>query len=404
MTKIRDDLLEIYHAALAAVNGYAAVKNELESDIYPDSFHIIAIGKAADSMVQGVASARIKSALVISKHDHISEVLKTDSRMICIESDHPVPRENTIKAGQELLRYLGELPEKEPILFLISGGASSLVEVLDDYWDLSQLQELTDYLLANAYPINEINAIRRRISKIKGGGLWQFIGERPVYALLISDVPDDDPAVIGSGILFPVEVVELDTLSKLPNKFASKINSPKSYKQADDFRWKIIASLAHAKQAAASKANELGYKTKVITAFLEGEATQVAKICVDEIKNQPNMVIIWGGETTVYLPENPGAGGRNQHLALAAAIEIKGLKNCCLLSAGTDGSDGLSDATGAIVDGSTIQGGLDKQLVANEFLQNADSNSYFKETGEAIITGATGTNVMDLVIALYDPV
>ncbi|MEE9328130.1 MAG: DUF4147 domain-containing protein [Cocleimonas sp.] len=400
MNQHKQDLLEIYYAALKSVAGKAVVSKEFKSYDYPESFHVVAIGKAADAMLQGVFevetanSLRVKSALLISKHGHISEAMRQDTRVTCIESDHPVPKENSIKAGVFLLDFIGTLPLNEPCIFLISGGASALVEVLYEGWNLSQLQELTDYLLANAYPINEINVVRQRISKIKGGGLWSYLGERPVYCLMISDVPNDDPRIIGSGLLFPVEELQLPDL---PEQWLEKINPFIACKQGNNFTWKTIASLGVAKKAAKQKAIALGYATKVILKLMQGNATDVAASCVKRIEKNPNTLFVWGGETTVHLPEGAGMGGRNQHLALAAAIHMQGLKNTYLLAAGTDGSDGLTSATGALVDNQTVNMS-DKN--ASDYLTRADSNTFFKNTECLIETGATGTNVMDLVIAI----
>ncbi len=400
MNQQKENLLEIYYAALKAVAGKTVVSKEIQSYDYPESFHVVAIGKAADAMLQGVfevetpESPRIQSALLISKHGHISEATHQDARVICIESDHPVPKKNSINAGVSLLYFIENLPLNEPCLFLISGGASALVEVLDDGWDITQLQEITDYFLANAYSINEINAVRQRISKIKGGGLWSYLGERPVYCLMISDVANDDPRVIGSGLLFPVEEQQLPDI---PEQWLEKINSFKAKQQGNYFTWKIIASLDMAKKAAKQKALALGYSTKVISKFMEGNATDIAASCVKRIEEKPNTLFIWGGETTVYLPEGAGMGGRNQHLALAAAIQMKGLDNAYLLAAGTDGSDGLTSATGAVVDNQTV---YVSEQNAGDYLTRADSNTFFKNTGCLIETGATGTNVMDLVIAI----
>jgi hydroxypyruvate reductase len=397
MNSLREDLLDIFQTAVNAVGGKSVVSKEIQTGNYPDNFHVIAIGKAADAMLQGLPSDKIKTALLISKHGHISETLQQDQRLTCIESDHPVPKVNTIKAGQALMEFVRQLPGHEPCVFLISGGASALVEVLEDGWDLLQLQQLTDYLLANAYAINEINTIRRRLSKIKGGGLWDYLGGRPVYCLMISDVPDDDPGIIGSGLLFPAND---NKLPELPENWAEKINPYKVRTQGNDFNWKIIASLSDAKQAAANRAADLGYKTHIVSEFLQGEASELAVSCVNKIKTQHNILFIWGGESTVHLPNEPGAGGRNQHLALSAAIEIQGMENTVLLAAGTDGSDGMTKATGALVDGTTVETGAKKQLIAQDYLQRADSYSYFKDTDELIVTGATGTNVMDLVLAI----
>lgn len=405
--KTRSDFLSIFTAAIDAVGGESAVKREFESDHatkkYPDQFHVVAIGKASDAMLQGIVATetssnkKIKTALLISKHAHISAAMQNDPRVHSIESDHPLPKQDSIKAGELLLDYLKHLPSNETCVFLISGGASALVEVLHDGWDLPQLQALTDYLLSNGYNIKQMNAVRRRISKIKGGGLWQFIGNRPVHCLMISDVPGDSPTDIGSGLLFPVDDIQLP---ELPEQFSKKIPYFIQQKQAKGFVWKIIASLDDAKKAAATKALQLGYKVNIQSYFLDGEATEVAKNCVTTSQENPNTMFIWGGETQVYLADNPGVGGRNQHLALSAAIAIENDLNTVLLAAGTDGSDGLSDATGAIVSAETFHIGASKHLNAEDYLNASDSNTYLSATNDTIVTGATGTNVMDLVFAI----
>ncbi len=378
MTTTREDLRAIFDASLQAVNGKTVVENAFKSGLdlegISSGFHIVAIGKAADAMFQGVPDQLVKSALVISKHRHISSKLQQDLRVTCIESDHPVPAEASIRAGRALLDFLAKLPKTEACLFLISGGTSALVEVLQNGYTLADLQALNSFLLANDFSIEQINAKRCQLSKIKCGGLWDYLGGRDVRCLMISDVPDDDPEVIASGLLFP--------------------------SSANSFNWEIIASLNDAKQAAAQKAKELAYKVEIVPEFLKGDAQQAAKDCVANLKNNPETLFVWGGETTVTLPDNPGKGGRNQHLALAAAIEMAGFKNGTLLAAGTDGSDGNTGATGAIVDVETVAKAKQKKLQARDFLQNADSNTFFKQTGELIITGATGTNVMDLVLGI----
>ncbi len=402
MQKQRDNLFAIFQAAIQAVSGKKVVKKELKAGKFPKQFHVVAIGKAADAMLQGVVetengSKRILSALMITKHDHVSKQSLTDQRFTCIESDHPVPQEATIKAGQQLLSYLDNLPENEPCLFLISGGASALVEVLQKGWDLKQLQELTDYLLANAYSIDEMNAIRQRLSKIKGGGLWNYLGDRPIDCLLISDVPSDDPNIIGSGLLFPVEEKPIPIL---PEEWQRKLPAYSKNNQGNNFKWKIIASLDIAKNAAAAKAIDIGYSVEVVSDFLEGEAEKVARQCVDQMASNPNTLIIWGGETTVHLPESPGKGGRNQQLALSAAIELEKFDQAVLLAVGTDGTDGVTDATGAMVDSHTLARAKQKNFEATDHLLKADAYSFFEATGDLIKTGATGTNVMDLVLAV----
>ncbi len=397
MDNVTEDLRIIFESAVDAVAGNTAVKEALSINSYCENFHVVAIGKAADSMVQGVPAEKIISGLVISKHGHFTQSLQQNPVLACLESDHPIPKKNSVKAGKALLQYLEKLPEKEPILFLISGGASALVEVLQDGWDLEQLQSLTNYLLANAYSINEINTVRRHISVIKSGGLWSHISKRDVRCLMISDVPNDDPAIIGSGLLFPVKE---NKLPKLPQEWLEKLGEYISNKVPDNFNWKIVACLEDAKKAAAVKAKTLGYQVEIMPEFLQGDARNEAKKCVKILQKNKGVLCIWGGETMVKLPANAGKGGRNQHLALAAAIEVDGFENTHLLAAGTDGSDGMTTATGAIINGLTVQCGNLKNLDASDFLEHADSNSYFKEVESLVITGATGTNVMDLVIGI----
>ncbi len=401
MKNIHKDIMSVYQAGLEAVKGSAVVNKAFKQEFFSGAnFHVVAIGKAADSMLQGVPENRILSALLISKHGHISAQIKQKANIQWFESDHPIPQEASLKAGFALIEYLQKLPKHEPCIFLISGGTSSLAEVVKNGWSLSELSELTDYLLANAYPINEINAIRRRISKIKGGGLWAYIGDRQVSCLMISDVPSDDPVDIGSGLLFQAEQQQL--LPKLPKYWANKIPSTTKHFSKQPFDWEIVASLAIAKQAARECAIALGYDVKIMGGFLEGDTSAVAENCIKTLKSSPNSLFIWGGETTVKLPENPGKGGRNQHLALAASLLMQGDKKMYLLSAGTDGTDGMTDATGAFVDYQTIKKGARLGLEANDYLQRADSYNYFNKTGELIFTGATGTNVMDLLIGFAE--
>jgi len=396
----RADLLTIFHEAVDTVSGQGVVNKALATGDYSDSFHVVAIGKAADAMLQGVPSDQIKSALLISKQGHISQQSIDNPLIKCIESDHPVPTQTSLKAGQALIEFIQQLPAQEPCLFLISGGTSALVEVLKEGWNLQKLQELTDYLLANAYSIDEINAVRRRLSKIKGGRLWDYIGSRSVFCLMISDVPNDDEKVIGSGLLFSSDD---NTLPELPLKYAKKIpivDSRTKCVQPENFKWEIVASLSDAKKAAKHKAEQLGYKVELVETFLDGDAEDAAKMCVQTIQNQVDTLFIWGGETTVNLPEKAGKGGRNQQLALMAAFEMQGLEKVYLLAAGTDGSDGTTTATGAIVDNQTVVKGIPQGLDALDYLKRADSNTYFKKTDELIVTGATGTNVMDLVLGI----
>ncbi|MBU0655928.1 MAG: DUF4147 domain-containing protein [Gammaproteobacteria bacterium] len=384
MDNYYDILLGIYAAGLAAVNGEHAVYRALVRRGRREPCHAIAIGKAADAMLQGACRylhENLQSGLLITKHAHVSDKTAALENVQVIESSHPLPDESSLQAGQALLDYLQQLPENAPLLFLISGGASSLVEVLEEGWTLQGLQDATANLLADGSPISEINAMRRSLSLIKGGKLWQYVGERPVTCLLISDVPGDDPAVIGSGLLFP---------------------APK-----DDFDWEIIASNKQALEAMADscsspdKGRPGGVSScTIMPDFLEGDAATAAQTCIEHLRNSTPGIYLWGAETTVLLPANPGRGGRNQHFALAAALHIQPDENLFLLAAGTDGTDGVTADAGARVDNGTLRRGKYQNLDPEACLQNADAGTFLEASGDLIHTGPTGTNVMDVIIGL----
>ena len=403
----RDDLLAIYTAALNAVEGQQVVKKSLIDldylQICPQGCHLIAVGKAAESMSLGAIkqlSNAIKSGLIITKHGHFTTVLTSDKRFKCVESSHPIPDLSSLQAGEQLLHYLQQLPEQAHCLVLISGGASSLVEVLQPDWTLAELQALTHYLLANSYPIEEINAVRRHVSQIKAGGLWNYLQNKQVTCLMISDVADNDPAIIGSGLLFPSSSA---IPSSLPSKWCSRfkvapvIVTP--VVKVPLFKWDIIATLDDAKQSAALAAVKLGYRVNIDPVFLRGDAVEMAKQCVRQLQQSTADMMIWGGETTVNLPDNAPIGGRNQHFALAVAIELATYGGS-FLCIGTDGSDGSSDAAGALVDAQTLQQGIAYELSAQEYLQHANAHAFLTATGSLVATGVTNTNVMDLVIGI----
>jgi len=225
----------------------------LVSSGYDSKCHVIAIGKVADSMMQGaldVLQDNLLSGLLISKKENFSADILNESRLKCVAGDHPIPADNSLQAGRQLLDYLDQLPNDEPCLFLISGGTSSLVEVLVEGVTLADLQSVNNTLLASGKDIHEINAVRKRMSRIKGGGLWDYLSDREVHCLMISDVRGDNPKIIGSGLLFS----------------DSKENYPTS------FSWEVVANLDHAKAAAKRKAECLGYSAEAVEHFMQGSA------------------------------------------------------------------------------------------------------------------------------------
>lgn len=403
---IRNELLRIFQAAVTRVSGFDAVKRYLEQHPLRGEHRLVAIGKAAASMSLGALTASgdaIKAGLVITKHGHLDDRLTGYSHVRCMESNHPVPGEASLAAGAALLEFVEQSPADAQFLFLISGGASSLAEVLAEGMDLEGLRELTDALLAGGLSITKMNQVRRSISRIKGGRLATYLKGRKAVCLMISDVPGDNPAVIGSGPL--VHIRSEGALSDLPENVRRLLGKIKLVPAPDakffePITLEVIATLEHAKQAAAAEAKKLAYDTTAYPEFLEDDAEQAARSLSRRLIEASAGVHIWGGETAVTLPPNPGRGGRNQHLALAAALELRGKQGLYLLAAGTDGTDGPTEDAGALIDGETIARGARDGLDAKECLRRADGGTFLEASGDLIRTGPTGTNVMDLVIGL----
>ncbi len=370
-------ILELFQAGLDKVSGRRSVARALSASAGP--VWIASIGKAASAMALGardVLGVCVERMLIITKDGHVAPQLHAMPDVEIHESAHPVPDKRSLAAGQGLLKWLSELPQSVEPLFLISGGASSLVEVLEDGVTFEQLGRLNAEGLASGIPIAELNARRSRLSRLKGGGVARLLGERPARALFISDVPGDDPAVIGSGILGPARGVQ-DRIERI-----------------------IVASLDHAVDGACMAAEKLGLDVRKAPSRFDDDAARLAVRFTHELHLNVAQVCIWGGESTVQLPPNPGRGGRNQHLALAAARLLAGQAQMLLLSAGTDGTDGVTDDAGALVDGETCARLALAGIDADDCIRRADSGTALEVSGDLVHTGPTGTNVGDLVIGL----
>ena len=363
----RQTILKLYQAAIDTVSGEQAVSHYLSQHPYTQPFSLVAIGKAAAAMARGALSENLRIGLVITKYGHCDPSFNSEI-ILQLESGHPVPDEQSLEAGRALLEFLHNLPDDESLLFLLSGGASALVEVLSDGMSAEELADLNQRLLASGMSISEMNAQRNRLSQIKGGKLIPHLKGRPCLQLLISDVPGDELSVIGSGPLLG---------------------------EGENIESYVVASNDLARDAI----NKSSINIIDHPGHFEGDAeTLAAQFCDELLLGEPG-IYLWGGESTVVLPENPGRGGRNQHLALAAARYLSGHDNVLLLAAGTDGSDGPTEDAGALVDGGTVQRGEWEGMNALESLQVADAGSFLEASGDLIQTGPTGTNVMDLVIA-----
>lgn len=400
----RQQLRSIFQAGLDAVHGTSCVAAWLARNPVTRPTSVIAIGKAACAMTGGasrVLGRQLLRGLLITRHGHLTHACRDDSRLTCIEAGHPLPDSRSLEAGAALCDFLDGLPPGAALLFLISGGASSLVEVLPPGVSLELLQRANRWLLGSGLDIAALNHIRQSLSGIKGGRLLERLRNRPALALLISDVPGDDPAVIGSGLLYPpADAAPPDP--PLPDWLAPLVAAGRTrpVPGGQPVPHRIVASLDGALQAAAAHAAGLGLRTMRAEPRLAGDAQTTGEALAGKLLQQPPGICLWGGETTVRLPERPGTGGRNQQLALAAAGVLAGASDCVMLAAGTDGSDGSSQAAGAIVDGGSIARMRAAGFDPGCCLQQADAGSCLAASGDLLHTGPTGTNVMDMVIGL----
>jgi len=393
-------LLEIYDTALAAVAGDTVVQTWLREHPQREPMGLVAIGKAGEQMAAGalaMAGAGICAGLVIIKSGQRQGLLEPFPGVEVMESDHPVPGPASLEAGRSLLRFIEGQPVRRKLLFLLSGGASSLVEVPEPGVDLELLRRANQWMLGNGLDIAQMNAVRQRLSAIKGGKLLRWLRDRPAEALLISDVRGDDPAIIGSGLLCPP--AETPRLPQLPPWLAGSL-PPAGTVTLPPPPHHLVATLGQALAAAAEKARETGLPVHLDPDYLEGDAREQGEAFARHLLQAPPGIYLKGGETTVRLPPHPGRGGRNQHLALAAARFIAGQPGILVLAAGTDGSDGPTDDAGALVDGGTLERGRLQGLDAEAMLRSADSGTFLEAAGDLVRTGPTGTNVTDLLIGL----
>jgi glycerate 2-kinase len=378
----RQILLELFQAGIARVEGRRCVRNALT---VKGGAHIqrpvwlAAIGKAASAMALGAhdaLGAAIERTLILTKDGHVAPQVLALPGVEAYESAHPMPDERSLASGARLLRWVEELPEGVEPLFLVSGGASSLVEVLQSGTTFADLERFTSEGLATGIAIGELNARRTQLSLIKGGRLTAALQGRSARALFISDVPGDDPAVIGSGLLGPAQ------------------SGPDRVERV------VVASIEHAVESVVAAAMDMGLAAESAYRRYDDDVMRLAVRFTHELDLSTVDVRVWGGESTIQLPESPGRGGRNQHLGLAAARLIAGHSDLLLLAAGTDGTDGVTEDAGALVDADTCARLSLAELDADACLRSANSGTALEAAGDIVHTGPTGTNVGDLVIGL----
>jgi glycerate 2-kinase len=366
-------LADFFAAGVAAVSGEQAVIRALQKDAPISADFIIAVGKAAGAMCLGAlqALAHPCNALVVTKYQHADRALKDNPAVTVVESGHPIPDVNSLQAGDRMLDAVRQLKAGSKLLLLVSGGASALAECLPTGMTLEQWQEITAHMIARGYKISQINARRKQTSLLKDGKLLQHFAGSEVRVYAISDVEGDDIAVIGSGI---------GNINRLPA----------------EGQVRLIGTNQIARDAVALAATEAGYTVQLNKESLYHDVNEIAPRIARELIEGAAGVYIWGGEPTIELPEQPGDGGRNQSLALMVAQHLVGQHHITVLVAGTDGSDGPSDAAGGIIDGGTA---VDKAMVADA-LSRADAGTFLRQSGNIFVTGPSNTNVMDMVIAM----
>lgn len=406
---MKSDALNIINCAIGAADPYDSTKNilnKIKCEIGTE-LTVFSIGKAAVPMAgaaQAVFGDKIKKGLLVTKYDHIGS-FRSD-RFEAIESAHPISDENSIKAAEKALSIAEGLKENDVLVVLLSGGGSALLE--KSILSAEMQKDITEKLLARGAEIDEINAIRRRISLVKGGRLASAAYPAKVYTVALSDVLNNDKSVIASGITVK-DPLPLSEFKRIANKYLPEYIEQLEKTVFDDVALNIndggfffagdINSLC---AAAEEKAAELGYNVADSARNLTGEASETAARLVAASIDVPGKnAFVYGGETTVTL-KGTGLGGRNQEMALRAAIEIKGKNNVVYASVGSDGTDGPTDAAGGIVDGNTYDEMLKKGINPEKELENNNSYYALKAVDALVVTGPTGTNVNDLTLILTD--
>lgn len=404
---MRNDAQIIIEKSIAAVLPDSAVKKALADKKFgTGKIIVIAIGKAAWQMANAaneVLGDKIDAGLVITKYDHVKAPIKNFQM---VEAGHPVPDENSFRGTQTAIDLVENLSANDTVIFLISGGGSSLFE--KPLIEPAELETLTKNLLASGANISQINIVRKRLSAVKGGKFAKICAPAKVFSVILSDIIGDPLDMIASGPAYPDSSTcdqAWDVIRKFNIPVSKKISellNIETPKELFNVETQVTGSVRELVKAAFDAARHLGYESIILTDCLSCEAREAGRFLASIAKTnqhtEKNLAFILGGETVVKVSGN-GLGGRNQELTLAAAIEIASLNNVAIFSVGSDGTDGPTDAAGGYVDGCTVG----KKLTfseAEKLLANNDSYRALKKSDGLIVTGATGTNVNDLSVLL----
>ncbi len=404
---LRRDADAIVASAIQAVLPDAAVRRALENREFPGRVVLVAAGKAAWQMAHTAAQClgdRIDRGVVVTKYDHVKGEI---SRCTCVEAGHPVPDENSFRGTQLALDLVAGLTEKDTVLFLLSGGGSALFE--KPLVDGSELQDITAQLLASGADIVEMNTIRKRLSAVKGGRFARLCAPAQVLTVVLSDIIGDPLDMIASGPAYPDSSTCEQALA-IAEKYGLRLSEAawqllreETPKTLDNVTTMVSGSVRELCAAAGKACEALGYTPVLLTDCLCCQAKEAGSFLASIVKSHAgsgrSMAFIAGGETVVKLT-GKGLGGRNQEIALAAAAGIAGLEKTAVFSVGSDGTDGPTDAAGGYADGDTAAELMAQGVRIDVVLRENDAYHALQRTGGLIITGATGTNVNDVAVAL----
>jgi hydroxypyruvate reductase len=435
---MRQHALDIFQAALKAVDPIEAVLRyvRLKDNILSvgdrrfdlndyDRVLVVGAGKAGAPMakaLEDLLGERIADGVIVVKEGHSLPLRHVRSH----EAGHPVPDERGIRGAEDIILLVKRAGERDLVICVLSGGGSALLVAPAGGVTLEDKQEVTRLLLACGADIHEINTVRKHLSRAKGGGLARFANPAAVVSLILSDVIGDDLNVIASGPTVPDPSTFADAekvfdkygiWEHVPSTVQHRIqqglkgeveDTPKSGDATfQKCSFELVGTNLQALTAASREAQRLGYNPLILSSTVEGEAREVVKAftaIAKEVRRSSNPIsqpacILCGGETTVTI-QGEGKGGRNQEFALASALVLDGMENVVVLSGGTDGTDGPTDAAGAIADGATVARALAKDFDPLDYLRRNDSYHFFSALEDLVITGPTRTNVMDVYMIL----
>lgn len=412
---IREDANLIIKNSISDVLPDKAVAAVLRKKKFSNRIYVVAVGKAAWIMAETakkILGNQIRQGLIITKYGYSKGGLEGFE---ILEAGHPVPDDNSVLGTQMAIDLVKGLGKEDEVLFLLSGGGSSLFEKPVPGITLADIQKITRKLLKCGADITEINTIRKRLSEVKGGKFAKHCAPAKVYSILLSDVIKGKSDMIASGPVYQDTSTSADAFGILIKYDliledymieAMKKESPQEINNVETY---VTGSVNDFCEAAAKYAEQLGYKPYIITTTLDCEAREAGKFMASiarmiqeggNYRMKPPCAIIAGGETVVKIEGN-GLGGRNQEIALSAAMGIKGMDNVVIFSVSSDGTDGPTDADGGIVNGSTVNILENMGINCEKYLKNNDSYHALEKADALVFTGSTGTNVNDMTVILF---